>query len=136
MARKKFDFNKALKTSGGALAGGVAAATVEKFVSDSFPDMADRAYLGPAILGAFLSQQKDSMIQAVGIGMIGAAGPAVASEIGINGAGVGRRGYNLSPGQKKRALEAMRNAKGIPQKSAVQVAGTEKTMDALAGANQ
>lgn len=104
MARKKFDFKSALSDSASAIGGGYAADKVVEIVAEMIPEHADKAPFAPVALGFFLSQQKNKMAAAAGLGMIGASASSVLSVVGINGVGRSNR-MKLSPGQKQAMLQ-------------------------------
>jgi len=108
---KKFDFKKALTNTGGALAGGVAAGFVEKELgSKVFPNDPGKAAYVPLALGAFLSTQKNPMLAAAGMGMVGAMGTTIAENLDLGITGVQRLNAGgdytrLSPAQQNELRE-------------------------------
>ena len=126
MARK-FNFQQAFTDSASAFAGGFLSGQVSKIVSENLPDFAEQAPIAPALLGFVLSQNKNKMISAAGLGMIGASSVAIAETIGIAGVtGIGARNrMNLTAAQRARMIQ--RTTEGM------KVAGPDVNK-ALAGA--
>lgn len=69
---------------GGAALGGVAAGMVVTKVLPQIGLPEDIAPYIPLALGAFLTMQKDPLMQAAGVGMIGAGAPTALNKLGVN----------------------------------------------------
>lgn len=88
---RKINFKKAFSQSAGAFAGGVAAGfVVDQLGTKIFPDNPRNASFIPVILGAFLSTQKNEMISAAGLGMVGAMANTIAADFGLTISGPSR----------------------------------------------
>lgn len=132
MARKKFNFQKALMTTAAAAGGGIAAPIIEGQLSNMMPDSPKIATFGTVAVGAFLSMQSNQFISDAGIGMIGAMGASMAEQLGISlgepsrlyGAKGGRRRHLLNPAQDSEMLRMVNRGR---QKVNGGMAGTEHT---------
>jgi len=122
---------KMLTRGGSAFAGGAISGIVVTAVGEKiFPDSPQNAAYVPALLGAFLSVQKNEMISSAGLGMVGAMASTISENlgIGINGAaGPNRlnaaRDYTrLNPEQKREAqLISMQRAQAASMNKGKQV---------------
>lgn len=120
MAGKKFNFKMALQDSASALAGGAASQKVVDLIADTLPEQAEYAPIAPAVLGFYLSQQKNKMLSAAGLGMIGASSAAVLARVGIDAGvnGVGRSSAKrLSARDRKKMIakvQQMQESNAMP----------------------
>jgi len=121
--RKKFNIEEAVQATVGAVAGGAASAFVSEKVAEISPDAGKFAPYVPLALGAYLSQNKNKMLQSAGLGMIGASGGVLLESFGINGLSQPGQKMYLSPGQQKKML------KNIVQKQPMKAAGAVSGQD-------
>ena len=130
--RKKFDINEALSMTAGAVAGGAAAAFVSDKIGEFMPDTPEIGAFAPIALGAYLSQNKNKMLSAAGLGMIGSSGGVLLETFGIGVNGVGRSSVKrLNPAQQKTLLDTVMSRKQM-QAAGVSRAQMESQLAGLA----
>jgi len=86
MAKKKFAVKTAIGRTAPALIGGVAVGFLTGMLADKVPDPKIGALI-PVALGAYLAATDSGKLGDAGLGMIGAAGPALLKALGVPGIG-------------------------------------------------